>query len=84
MGRQTLWYCGWRLEITRGREISSFHREVNCSVNPVDSATSKVVSYEILGIGSTCLEFTLTPVHLRLKMRSSGLLRSVVVRTFDR
>jgi hypothetical protein len=34
------------------------------SINPVDSATSKAVSYEILGMGSTCPEFTLTPVHL--------------------
>jgi len=34
------------------------------SINPVDSATSKAVSYEILGIDATCPEYTLTLVHL--------------------
>ena len=40
------------------------HTRIQCIINPAESATSKAMSYQILGIGSTCPEFTLTPVHL--------------------
>ena len=36
------------------------------SINPVDSATLKAVSYEILGIGPICPKFTLTPFRLTI------------------